>query len=318
MPVATRLVAAAAVAGLFALSAAADAAAAGLFAPRPVAAPPAHGPNPSLVVSTGWLATHLGDRSVVVLVIDHGDSAYRAGHVPGARLVSYMALGQTVNGVSLELPAPDSLRNLFEAAGVSNATHVVLSGPPLMVTRAFYTLEYLGLTHVSALDGGFTRWKSEGRAVDRAAPAFARGHIVPAPRPEIVAKAPWVLERVGKRGYSLIDTRTDSEYLGTAASGRLASTGHLAGARRLEWQEAFASTTEFSLKGMGELAKLWRERVTPGDTVITYCYIGLRASGSYFISRLLGYPVKLYDGSYEEWARLKYPTVKAVTPLRTP
>jgi thiosulfate/3-mercaptopyruvate sulfurtransferase len=58
--------------------------------------------------------------------------------------------------------------------------------------------------------------------------------------------------------------------------------------------------------------------VTPGDTVITYCYIGLRASGSYFISRLLGYPVKLYDGSYDEWSKLKYPTVTAVTPLRTP
>src|ERR1700719_324919 len=102
-------------------------------------------PDPSLIVGTDWLAKNLRDRSVVVLVIDRGDTAYRAGHVPGARLVSYTDLGVTVDGVSLELPSPDSLRNLFEAVGVSNATRVVLSGPPLMVTRAFYTLEYLGL-----------------------------------------------------------------------------------------------------------------------------------------------------------------------------
>jgi len=36
------------------------------------------------------------------------------------------------------------------------------------------------------------------------------------------------------------------------------------------------------------------------------------------VSRLLGYPVKLYDGSYEEWSKKNLPLVKAVTPLRTP
>jgi thiosulfate/3-mercaptopyruvate sulfurtransferase len=275
-------------------------------------------PDPSLLVSTDWLARKLADRSVVVLVVDRTDSAYRAGHVPGARFVPYATFGQTVNGIILELPSPDSLRNLFEAAGVSNATHVVLTGRPLIVTRAFYTLDYLGLTHVSALDGGFTKWKREGRAAETAAPSGGRGHIAPAPHPEIVAKAPWVLERIGKPGYSFVDTRTDSEYVGTGARGGLKSTGHLEGARRLEWQTAFTDTNDFSPRSIEELGALWRERVVPGDTVIAYCYIGYRASGTYFISRLLGYPAKLYDGSYDEWAKLKYPTVTTPTPLRKP
>jgi thiosulfate/3-mercaptopyruvate sulfurtransferase len=238
--------------------------------------------------------------------------------VPGARFVPYASFGQTVDGISLELPSVDSLQHLFEAVGVSSATHVVLTGRPLIVTRAFYTLEYLGLKNISALDGGFTQWKREHRAGETAAPAIAPGHIIPAPHPEIVARAPWVLERIGKAGYSFVDTRTDSEYLGTGSRGGLKSTGHVAGARRFEWQDAFADTNDFSPKSVAELASLWRERVTPGDTVIAYCYIGYRASGSYFISRLLGYPAKLYDGSYEEWSRLGYPTVTAVTPLRKP
>src|ERR1035437_7486847 len=135
-------------------------------------------PASSLLVSTGGLAKNLSDRSVVVLVVDRTDSAYRAGHVPGARFVPYAALGQTVNGISLELPSPDSLRNVFESAGVSNATHVVLTGRPLIVTRAFYTLDYLGLRNVSALNGGFTKWKREGRPVETAAPAkIGRAHV---------------------------------------------------------------------------------------------------------------------------------------------
>lgn len=275
-------------------------------------------PDAGLLVSTDWLSHNLAGRSVVTLVVDRNDSAYRAGHVPGARFVPYSTLGVTVNGILLELPSPDSLRNLFESVGVSNATHVVLTGRPLIVTRAFYTLEYLGLTHISALDGGFTKWRREGRAAETAAPAVQRGHITPAPHPEIVATAQWVLDRVGKRGYSFVDTRTDSEYLGTSTRGGLRSAGHLDGARRFEWQTAFTDSTDFSPKSLEELGKLWRERVVPGDTVVAYCYIGYRASGSYFISRLLGYPAKLYDGSYDEWAKLKYPTVTTVTPLRSP
>jgi thiosulfate/3-mercaptopyruvate sulfurtransferase len=281
-------------------------------------ASPAPAPDASLLVTTGWLAKNLTDRSVMVLVVDRTDSAYRAGHVSGARFVPYASFGQTVNGITLELPSPDSLRNLFESVGVSNATHVVLTGRPLIVTRAFFTLDYLGLTHVSALDGGFTKWKREGRAVETAAPAIERGHITPAPHPEIVATARWLLDRIGKPGYSFVDTRTDSEYTGIGARGGLRSAGHLDGARRLEWQAAFTDTNDFSPRSIEELGKLWRERVVPGDTVIAYCYIGYRASGTYFISRLLGYPVKLYDGSYDEWAKLKYPTVTTPTPLRKP
>jgi thiosulfate/3-mercaptopyruvate sulfurtransferase len=272
----------------------------------------------SLLVTTGWLSTHIGDPGVVVIVVDRTDAAYRAGHVPGARFIPYGSFGQTIDGINLELPSVDSLQHLFEAAGVSSATRVVLTGRPLIVTRAFFTLEYLGLKNISALDGGFTAWKRENRVIEKAAPVFARGRITPATRPEIVARAPWVFAQVGKPGFSIVDTRTDSEYDGTGSRGGLKSTGHVAGARRFEWQDAFTDTNDFSPKSTAELAALWRERAAPGDTVIAYCYIGYRASGSYFISRLLGYPAKLYDGSYEEWARLGYPTVTAATPLRKP
>ena len=283
--------------------------------PARVAGPMA---DTSLVVSTGWLAAHTSDPSVVVLHVDRSDSAYRTGHIPGARHVAYAALSVDLNGIRTELPPPDSLRALFEGLGVSNASHVVLTGPPLMVTRAFFTLDYLGLQRVSALDGGVTKWRAEGRALQQETPTVARGRIVPHPRPEIVAQAAWLLERLGKPGTSLVDTRTEGEYLGTGDRPGQTSNGHLEGARRLEWQDMFRDANEFSPKGLDDLAALWRERVMPGDTVVTYCTVGYRGSGSYFVSRLLGYPVKLYDGSYEEWSKKNLPLVKTVTPLRSP
>ena len=271
-----------------------------------------------LVVSTEWLAAHRGDPAVVLLYVDRTDSAYLAGHIPGARFLPYPSFIAEVGGVVVELPPADSLRRLFESAGVSTDSHVVLTGQPLMVTRAFFTLEYLGLAQVSVLDGGLSRWKAEAREVTRDAPPERRGTLTVRARPELVVSAQWVMDRAGKPGVSLVDTRTEGEYLGTTERQGQRSNGHIAGARRLEWQELFQRPDEFALKDRGALARLWTERVAPGDTVVVYCMTGFRASSTFFVSRLLGYPARLYDGSYDEWSKRNLPLEKAATPLRSP
>jgi thiosulfate/3-mercaptopyruvate sulfurtransferase len=275
-----------------------------------------------MVVSTDWLAQHFKDPNVVVLQVEMGGMrmgpTYAEGHIPGARRLEYNDLGATVNGVSLELPPASTLIGVFEAVGVSNNSHVVLTGPPLAVTRAWYTLHYLGLARVSALDGGITRWRAEGRPVETAAAPVTKGHLSADSLPQIVASTKYVFDHIGKTGVSFIDTRTPGEYDGTAVRHGLASAGHVQGARRLEWQDLFANDSVFALAPMATLQKLYRERVAPGDTAVTYCAIGYRASGSYFVALLLGYPAKIYDGSYDEWSQKKMPTVTTATPLLQP
>ena len=40
-----------------------------------------------------------------------------------------------------------------------------------------------------------------------------------------------------------------------------------------------------------------------GDTVVSYCHIGQQASLVYFAARYLGFDVRLYDGSFQDWSR---------------
>jgi 3-mercaptopyruvate sulfurtransferase SseA len=35
---------------------------------------------------------------------------------------------------------------------------------------------------------------------------------------------------------------------------------------------------------------------------------------TYFAARLLGYPTRIYDGSYQDWARRQFPTKKGAEP----
>lgn len=273
-----------------------------------------HSPSESIIVSTEWLAAHLSDPSVIVLDVDHESDAYREGHIPGARFVDYMTVIASRDGLSTELPAPSDLRQQFEKLGVSNASHVVLYGAPLMVSRAFLALEYLGSNTVSVLNGGMAKWRAEQRPITRDEPRVGPGKFEPHPRPEIIASADWVRARIGKPGVALIDTRTDGEYVGSGDRHGMPSSGHVQGAHQLQWQELFREPNDLLFRDRDELARLYAARAQPKDTVVTYCFVGYRASMTYLVARYLGYQAKLYDGSYEDWSKRQLPTVPGAAP----
>jgi thiosulfate/3-mercaptopyruvate sulfurtransferase len=37
--------------------------------------------------------------------------------------------------------------------------------------------------------------------------------------------------------------------------------------------------------------------------MVSYCKLGMRASYNYLAARHLGYPVRIYDGSWAEWGK---------------
>ncbi len=277
----------------------------------------------SVIVSTAWLASHLHDPNVVVLQVNMAmmhDAPFSAGHIPGARELPYDVIAIDKDGLASQMPSVDSLRAAFEAVGVSDRSRVVVyySGDAPSAARAVMALDYLGHDRVSFLDGGLPKWRTEGRPLETAATAITRGTLHVRPREIVIATAPWIESRIGKPGIALIDTRSDGEYLGTAGRHGMPSEGHLAGARQLQWQQLFQGDSGSAhgepLKSRTELAKLYADRMHPGDTVVTYCWVGYRASTTYLAARAIGLPVKLYDGSYQEWLREKLPVNAGATP----
>lgn len=274
------------------------------------------GAQAPVIVSARWLAQHASDAGVIVLDVSHAPDTYQAGHIPGARFVSYMDVAVDRNGLTAEIPDAAPLRETFERAGVSSGSHVVLySENPLMASRAFVALDYLGLRNVSVLDGGLNAWRANGGTVSTDAGAPPRpGHITVHERPAIVADAAWIMAHRSARHLTLIDTRTDGEYLGTGDRHGMPSSGHIAGARQLQWQELFSDPQNGQFHTMSDLGAIYAKRAPPGDTVVTYCWIGMRASMTYLVARALGYPAKIYDGSYQDWSQRNLPTTPGARP----
>ena len=272
------------------------------------------------VVSTKWLAAHASDPSVVVLHVDADQTGwngvrYEDGHIPSAREIQFASITFVADGKGVEIPPADSMRSYFEARGVSDGSHVILTGQPLAVARAYLTLSSLGIARVSVLDGGRTKWRAEGRPLESGAPvtlaSATRGRITPRTAPSLVVDREFVLAHLGKPGVSYIDTRTDGEYMGQASWKGVQSLGHIEGARQIDWQDYFQNDSDFTLKPRAELERLIAARALPGDTVVAYCFNGGRSSSTLLVARVLGHPALLYDGSYQDWNLHGEPTQTA-------
>lgn len=265
-----------------------------------------------MLVSTDWLAQRLNDPKVVVLHVARDRAIYDKGHIPGARFLPYNELLTTQDGVSNELPAVEKLEAVFERAGVSDDSRVILYADDqvLPATRCYFTLDYLGHGDSAALlDGGIQKWRAEGRPLSTDTPAPAAGSFTPRPRPQVVAKLQDVKE-ISAGGdaarTTLVDARPQADFAGANPPG-----GHIPRAVNVTWGFAQVSQQNSALKPEAELRKLYESAgVKPGQPAVAYCNSGVQASHSYFTLKYLGYDVKLFDGSLNEWVAAKGTLVK--------
>lgn len=268
-----------------------------------------------MLVSTDWLAQHLNDPNVVILHVARDRKAYDAGHIPGARFVALTEIAITREGILNELPPAADLKAIFERAGVSDDSRVILYSDPnvLPATRAYFTLDYLGHGDRAALlDGGLAKWRAESRKLATDAPEVRAGHFTPRPKPEIVVgiegvkDLSWAATNSVPGSAVLVDARPAGDYQGKSAAQEITRPGHIPGAVNLFWQESQTSKDNSALLPEGELRKLYEQiGVTPDRPAVTYCNTGMQASQSYFTLKYLGYDVRMYDGSYSEWSSAK-------------
>jgi 3-mercaptopyruvate sulfurtransferase SseA len=71
----------------------------------------------------------------------------------------------------------------------------------------------------------------------------------------------------------------------------------------------------FRFKTISEMAaNMAAAGAEPGETVVPYCIVGLRASLDYYVARLLGFETLLYDGSWRDWTARGLPLVEGPNP----
>jgi thiosulfate/3-mercaptopyruvate sulfurtransferase len=254
-----------------------------------------------LLVAVDAVKATLGDPAVRLVDMTTEPADYRRGHIPGAVYLHVNDARIAVPEGGFRLPTADEGARLLGALGITPETTVVIYDDMggLHASRLFFTLEVLGHTRVSLLDGGIQAWKRAGYPVSGEVFTPARTTYRPTIRPDLVASAEWLREHLHDPALALVDSRSPAEYTGRDV--RAKRGGHIPGAVNVEWKEHLQADMRF--KPADRLREMYVTRgVTPAKTVVTYCQTHHRAAHAYFVLRLLGYPrVAGYDRSWVEW-----------------
>jgi thiosulfate/3-mercaptopyruvate sulfurtransferase len=265
-----------------------------------------------VLVSTGWLAEHLGDDNVVVAEVDENPDLYEEGHVPGAVKLHWK--DDLQDPVERDLVEKGAFERLLGGRGVSNETALVLYGDKnnWFAAYAYWYLKIYGHEDVRIVDGGRQKWIDEGRELTTEVPSRAGVSYTARDRDESIrVYRDEVRANIGAEGRALVDVRSPQEY-----SGELIAPpgyeqegaqrgGHIPSAQSIPWAQAVRDDGTF--KAPDALRSLYEGKgVTAEKAVTAYCRIGERSAHTWFVLReLLGYEdVRNYDGSWTEWGNL--------------
>lgn len=277
---------------------------AGLAPCSAVAAAPGTAPARSkMLITPAELSRQLKDPRLVIFQIGP-EAEYKASHIPGARYLGNV-MDRRNGKLSLELPEITTLDSVLGAQGVGPDSKIVLYfGKDWLspTTRIWFTLEYMGLGDRSViLDGGFPAWKAANLPVSSEVPGPPTvRQLHSKARPEVVAQADWIKSILNDPKVQIIDAR-DADFYSGVEQGSFPRAGHIPGARNLYFESVAGEDLRF--KPDSALHRLFKEAgYTPGKQIVSYCFIGQYGTAVYFAAKLLGIPVKLYDGSFQDWS----------------
>lgn len=257
--------------------------------------------NP-MVVSTDWVAERLG--SPLITVVEVGEKRdYDEAHIPGARFIARGEIVEDCEGVPNELPERAKLVAAFTKAGVGDSKRIVIySRSPLVATRAWFTLDYLGHgSRTSILDGGWEKWSNEKRPATAEKTIVNPAHFSTFDRPYSLISFNEMKDLVRRRG------KLDAQFISIDARplGPFRA-GHIPDAINIPWTANLTTEHPPVFRTDEELRRLYvGAGVTRDAVVITYCRTGMEASMTYFVLRFLGYDISLYDGSMAQWGKAK-------------
>lgn len=236
-----------------------------------------------------------------------GRETFEEAHIPGADFLDLQGEFSDRNAkYHFMMPAASELEAAFGRHGIGDGTFVVLYsvGSMMWATRFWWMLRALGFDNVAVLDGGFDKWKAEGRPTESGPPqGYPAATFTAKPRPGLFVDKDAALAAIKASDTVIVNCLGPQFYKGLEPSrygrpGRVPGSVSVPSATLIDQADkSFAALTDAE-------ARFAEQGITKDKRVICYCGGGISATLDLFQLHRLGYPnLTLYDGSMSEWAR---------------
>lgn len=275
----------------------------------------------SILVSTQWVQDNLQSPRLRLLdatvfldprpdgkpgyVPRSGRPEWEAGHLPGAISLDLIReLSDPQAKQPFMFPPADLFCRQLAEKGVSDDSQVVIysTGSVMWASRLWWMLQSVGFKSAAILDGGFAKWKAEGRPLTTEITTYPPGVLTARPVPAMWANKEDLRKTLGgSEPVCVIDALSPKDYSGERA--HYGRPGHIPGSRNVFYHRLLDETTGTFLP-VAQLKPLF-EAVSAFSQprVICYCGGGIASTMNAVALRLCGHPnVAIYDGSMLDWA----------------
>ncbi len=194
--------------------------------------------DPDALVQTDWLASRLEDPNLRIFdctthlrparsgtnapyQIVSGRADYETVHIPGAGFLDLQA-ELSDNSVKLRfmLPRAEDFAAAMSRHGLGDGARVVLYSASGMMwsTRVWWMLREFGFINAAILDGGWEKWKAEGRPVSSEPCHYPPATFTPRPRAGLFVGKEQVLAALGDSRTVVVNALTPEMHSGKGPS----------------------------------------------------------------------------------------------------
>lgn len=264
------------------------------------------------LVSTDWLARHLGESDLRILDASwylpeddrDAEADYLAGHIPGALRFDIDLVADRESDLPHMAPSAHAFAEAVGALGIGNDDRVVIydGGGVHAAARGWWMFRLFSHRAVAVLDGGIAKWRAEGRRLERRVARPASKTFVARRRSSAVVDSHELMAELDAGGATVLDARSATRFAGIEPEPRPGlAAGHIPGSRNLPWRSLYG--IDGCLHPTALLQNLFTGiGVDFGKRVIATCGSGVTAcSIALALDRLGHRDMAVYDGSWVEW-----------------
>ncbi|HTG39951.1 3-mercaptopyruvate sulfurtransferase [Sphingomonas sp.] len=262
------------------------------------------------LVSTEWLASELGASDLRVVdatwvIAGQGDPVadYERAHIPGAVFLDLEDVRDTASPLPMMLPPAEKFAGRMQSLGLGDGSRIVVydNSPYKTAARAWFMFKTFGAHDVAILDGGFAKWRAEGRAVDSGRETLCHRRLTARADRKQVRTLADMKANMDSGAEQVVDARSTSRFTGEEPEPRAEiASGHIPGAHNVPIARLFDADGTY--KSPEAIAQVFADAGVDVDRpIVTTCGSGVTASVLAFALHRIGKDAALYDGSWSEW-----------------
>jgi thiosulfate/3-mercaptopyruvate sulfurtransferase len=261
------------------------------------------------LVTTEWLERNLGEPDIAIvdssafLPTDGRDPAaeFLDAHIPGARFLDINKVADRSDPSPHMLPSAADFSAAMTELGVGRGDRIIVydNSPLRTAARGWFMFRHFGAERVAVLDGGFQKWRAEGRPTESGNAQPREAKFDAHERGGEVVNKEAIISGVG---LPILDARGKARFEGTEPDPRPGvGVGHIPGSKNLPFASLYRDDGTF--RSEEELRQAFADlHIDPEGPFIASCGSGVTANSLIFAARRLGgRHAKLYDGSWSEW-----------------